>query len=343
MNCNIVLQSSRRWGAGALAWLLVCGLAQAADDLPALQAEPQRTSVSGLSSGAFMSVQYGTAYSASVMGVGVVAGGPYNCAYVNFGGIMTCMSGSPSGQMSWLAAQGFSTLGQIDPVAGIAKQKVYVFTGTQDTVVKSAVVQATRDFYQSAAVPKADLAYVNNLPAGHAFIAPTFGNVCATNATPYIDQCAQKSTVYDQPEAILQHIYGSLQPAVANLSSTVRPFDQRAFASADTGLDSVGYYYVPTSCAANSSACAVHVVFHGCQQGAAVVGSDVYSKVGYNPWADSNRVIVLYPQILASQMSPQNPEGCWDWWGYSGANFQVKSGPQMMAVKAMVDRLTTAP
>ena len=343
MNCNIVLQASRRWRAGALAGLLACGLAHAADDLPALHAKPQSTSVSGLSSGAFMSVQYGTAYSASVMGVGVVAGGPYNCAYVNSGGIMACMSGSPSGQMSWLAAEGFATLGQIDPVAGIAKQKVYVFSGTQDAVVKPPVVQATRDFYQAAAVPKADLAYVNALPAGHAFIATTFGNVCATNATPYIDQCAQKGKAYDQPLAILQHIYGPLQPAVASLSSTVRPFDQRAFASADTGLDSVGFYYVPISCATNSSACAVHVVFHGCQQGAAVVGSDVYSKVGYNQWADSNQTIVLYPQILASQMSPQNPQGCWDWWGYSGANFQVKSGPQMMAVKAMVDRLTTTP
>ncbi len=146
---------------------------------------------------------------------------------------------------------------------------------------------------------------------------------------------ARKSKTYDQPRAILKHIYGPLQPAVASLSATVRPFDQRAFASADTGLDSVGYYYLPTSCAANSSACAVHVVFHGCQQGAAVVGSDVYSKVGYNQWADSNHIIVLYPQILASKIAPMNPEGCWDWWGYSGPNFQVKSGPQMSAVKAM--------
>jgi poly(3-hydroxybutyrate) depolymerase len=259
------------------------------------------------------------------------------------GGIMTCMSGGPSGQMSWLAAQGFATLGQIDPVAGVAAQKVYVYSGTKDSVVKPTVVQATRDYYQAAGVAKANLAYVNTVPSGHAFIAPTFGNICATNAAPYIDQCMPKgsSANYDQPKAILQHIYGTLKPAAASLSSTVRPFDQRAFASADTGLDSVGYYYVPKTCATDSSACSVHVVFHGCKQGAAVVGSDVYSKVGYNQWADSNHVIVVYPQILASQMSPMNPDGCWDWWGYSGTNFQVKSGPQMSAVKAMVDRLTS--
>jgi|SRR5450830_732556 len=343
MNCKLTLKSGRRWGAGALALLLFAGLAQAADELPTLHAQAPRTSVSGLSSGAFMSVQYATAFSSSVMGVGVVAGGPYNCAYVNLGGIVTCMSGAPSGEMSWVAAQGFATLGQIDPVSDIAKQKVYVFSGTKDTVVKPVVVQATHDFYQSAGVPKAALAYVHTVPAGHAFVAPTFGNQCATNDTPYIDQCKQKGTAYDQPRAILQHIYGPLKPAVPSLSSTVRPFDQRAFAGADTGLDDVGFYYVPKTCQTNSSACSLHVVFHGCVQGASVVGSDVYSKVGYNQWADSNNIIVLYPQVLASKMVPMNPEGCWDWWGYSGLNFQVKAGPQMSAVKAMVDRLTTTP
>ena len=99
---------------------------------------------------------------------------------------------------------------------------------------------------------------------------------------------------------------------------------------------------MPQSCTVNATACAVHVVFHGCKQGARVVGSGVYSSVGYNKWADSNDVIVLYPQAVATQLLPFNPDGCWDWWGYSGFNFQVKSGVQLAAVKAMVDRLTLA-
>jgi poly(3-hydroxybutyrate) depolymerase len=55
-------------------------LAGAADALPALQADARRTTVSGLSSGGFMAVRYAVAFSASVQGVGVVAGGPYRCA-----------------------------------------------------------------------------------------------------------------------------------------------------------------------------------------------------------------------------------------------------------------------
>jgi len=52
-------------------------VAFAADPPPALGADPSRTSVSGLSSGAFMAVQYQVAFSGSVIGSGIVAGGPY--------------------------------------------------------------------------------------------------------------------------------------------------------------------------------------------------------------------------------------------------------------------------
>jgi poly(3-hydroxybutyrate) depolymerase len=332
-----------------LAILIGASLAQptayAADALPRLNADASRTSVSGLSSGAFMTVQYGVAFSSSVIGLGVVAGGPYNCAYVNVGGVETCMTGTPSGDMSWASAQAFASLGQIDPVAGLSRLKIYVFGGTKDQVVHLPVVQATRDFFRAAGVSSKNLAFIDKLPAGHAFIAPAFGNACGASAPPYIDHCPIRKGVaqaYDQPFAILSQIYGSLKPFASTLSATVQPFDQREFAGASSSLDSAGFVYIPKECAADASLCAVHVVFHGCEQGAQSVGSDVYASVGYNRWADSNRLIVLYPQAVASETNPVNPDGCWDWWGYTGLDFQLRSGLQMAAIKAMVDRLTTA-
>jgi hypothetical protein len=196
------------------------------------------------------------------------------------------MSGVPSGDLSWMAAQGFASLGQIDPVAGLSKLKVYVFAGTKDQVVHPPVVVATRDFFHAAGVPSKNIAYVHKLPAGHAFIAPSFGNACATNGTPYIDRCTVNGKTYDQPMAILQHVYGTLNSPATTLSSVVRLFDQRDFANAATSLDSVGFVYIPKDCATDASGCAVHVVFHGCEQGAQSVGSDVYASAGYNRWAD---------------------------------------------------------
>jgi hypothetical protein len=57
---------------------------------------------------------------------------------------------------------------------------------------------------------------------------------------------------------------------------------------------------------------------------------------GLNEWADTNNLLVLYPQAIAS---PANPYGCWDWWGYLSTDYASKSGPQMAAIDAMVQRL----
>ena len=333
---------------------LVCGLnvallpnaalAAPAAPLPALGADPSKISVSGLSSGAFMAVQYDVAFSASTIGAGIVAGGPYNCVFVNAGGIGSCMQATPaapSAMASVAAAEGFAALGEIDPTSSIKSQKIYLFSGTNDTVVKQAVMDTVDSFYRDAGVPASRIKYVKDFPAGHAFIAPSFGNLCDTNANPYVNQCGANGTEYDQPGAILSQIYGPLQPQSATLSAQPVAFDQREFASALSGMADTGYVYIPASCANGSGAkCAVHVVFHGCLQSAEKVGDDVYGKLGYNNWADSNHIIVLYPQVNASTV-PFNPQGCWDWFGYTGLDFQTQGGVQMTAIHEMVQRLTS--
>ena len=47
-------------------------------------------------------------------------------------------------------------------------------------------------------------------------------------------------------------------------------------------------------------------------------------QAGYNEWADTNGIVVLYPQLDPTEIL-DNPEGCWDWWGYTGLNFQIQS------------------
>ena len=67
-----------------------------------------------------------------------------------------------------------------------------------------------------------------------------------------------------------------------------------------------------------------------------------------NRWADVYRLIVLYPQTISRNgwgrdlTFAMNPKGCWDWWGYTGADYHTKAGPQIRAVKAMVDRIGEA-
>ncbi len=319
-----------------------------APSLPRLQADPSQTTVSGLSSGGFMAVQFATAFSARVRGVAVVAGGPYDCAVAEFGIIERCMTGRPSGQRAWDLALGWAAAGQIDPVANIARQRIYLFSGTHDTTVLPRVVDATHEFYRAAGVPDGSIAYLRDVPAGHAFLSATFGAACGASTSPYVERCDVQGQAYDQPRAILEHLLGALAPPAAALSTGVRPFDQREFAPATSSLAATGQVYVPAAChGATARTCRVHIVFHGCRQGAENVGDAVFAKLGFNRWADTNRVVVLYPQVAASEGPlPYNPRGCWDWWGsyglltYTGPAFPIRSGAQMAAVKAMVDRLT---
>jgi type 1 fimbria pilin len=216
-----------------------------------------------------------------------------------------------------------------------------VFSGTRDTVVYQQAVDATVSFFKQAGVPDANLLYVNDLPAGHALITPSFGNDCPANASPYISHCTLHKQSYDQPGALLQYIYGPLNPPAKKPTGQIIPFNQREFAGAATGMADEAFAYVPQSCT-QGARCRIHVAFHGCKQSANVVGNDFYQKTSYNNWADTNNIIVLYPQVNASTI-PYNPQGCWDWYGYTGANYALKSGSQLVAVSAMISRLTSKP
>jgi len=326
--------------AGAL------GAAAAPVPLPAYGAAAGKTTVSGLSAGAFMAVQLQVAYSASIAGAGIVAGGPYYCAIGNayFSGI--CMGQvaifppSPSVMVGY--ARAFAASGAIDPLTHLAARPIYVFSGTEDSVVRPPAVAATVEFFKRLGVGAARLSDVHDLPAGHALIAPGAGNACGANATPYISHCSVGGKEYDQAGAILQHLYGRLQPRVATPTGKVVEFAQRPFAAASTGMAETGFVYVPAACTVANAHCRVHIALHGCLQSAQSVGDRFVTGAGYNAWADNNRLLVLYPQVDTSS-TPDNAYGCWDWWGYTGSNYAHKSAPQMKAIMAMARRLAQAP
>lgn len=329
--------------AGFVLTSLVAAQAIAAEpSLAAYGADPQQTSVSGLSSGAFMAVQLQVAYSGSIIGAGVVAGGPYYCAANKLFYAGICMGQvpfmPPNANLMVNAAKDFAKKNLIDPLGNLSQRRVYVFSGTDDNIVRQPAVNATVSFFQQVGVKPDRLQYVNKMPAGHAVITPSYGNDCAANANPYISHCTIDNNGYDQAEAILEHIYGPLQPRVATPAGQIVSFNQRSYASAATGMADTGYLYVPPGCSATGANCKVHVAIHGCKQSAESVGDQFYTDTGYNNWADNNKLLVLYPQVNKSN-TPFNPEGCWDWWGYTGSNYAYKSGSQMKAIKAMLTQL----
>ena len=345
------------------------GWASAAEPLGRFSADPGQVSVSGISSGAFMANQLHIAHSAGIIGAGIIAGGLYGCAVdsVTRAGVFAlaglavgpCMSvptllrpvGFYAQVVTELAAQGW-----IDPPGNLARSRVYMFTGQADQVVNSKTVQLGASLYRTLGVPESQIVFRDqNLAApgaGHSWVTNDFGKPCNANASPFINNC-----MYDQAEDVLSTIYGPLQPPERGpLSGRIVPFDQTEFvpghAAEANGMWDTGYLYIPKACEAVAAPpCRLHVALHGCLQSAEVLGSEFYTKVGLNEWADTNRIIVLYPQAHAttvSELSSQdflslfntNLQGCWNWWGYgSDPQFLTKQGVQIGAIWSMVLRV----
>lgn len=77
------------------------------------------------------------------------------------------------------------------------------------------------------------------------------------------------------------------------------------------------------------------------------IGNRWVTDAGINEWADTNELVVVYLDTIASSASgPTNPNACFDWWGYSnqyGPNYALRSGLQMSVLYAMVQRVTGRP
>jgi poly(3-hydroxybutyrate) depolymerase len=317
----------RRLGAAAL----LIGCAVQAAPLPSLVIEPGQTTVSGLSSGGYMAVQLHVAYSATfAKGAGVVAGGPFYCAE---GSVLNatgrCMKRTTAIPVASLVntTKSWAASGLVDPVANLANSKVYLFSGSADSTVVPAVMNDLLAYYQGF-VPSSNIVYRSDVPAGHAMVTDDQGGACGSTASPYVNDCD-----VDLAGALLAHLYGPLNPRNAGtLGGSFTEYDQTTFVSGH-GMAATGWVYVPAACT-GSTPCRLHVALHGCKQNTASVGQAWVRTTGYNRWADTNRIVVLYPQT-----SNAATNGCWDWWGYDSANYAKKSGPQMAAVKAMVDRV----
>lgn len=318
----------------ALACALFAGLVRVphAAALPQLSIDRAQTTVSGLSSGGYMATQLHVAWSSVFgRGVGVVAAGPYYCAQ-GLAGLATtrCLTRDSAPPVDALLAtvRAWATAAWVDPLANLRHSRIYLFAGARDSVVVPALVADLKRFY-AALVPEAQIVHRVDVPAEHGMPTDDFGNACGHRGMPFVNDCD-----VDVAGELLRHLYGTLAPRNDGaLQGAWIEFDQRDYIADGLGMGERGWVFVPRDCAAGAN-CRLHVALHGCGQNADDLGDTYRLRTGYNRWADSNRIVVLYPQTGAPAL-----HSCWDWWGYTGADYARKPAPQMGAIVAMVERL----
>jgi hypothetical protein len=302
-----------------------------------MSADATSFTVSGVSSGGNMAVQLHIAHSSRVAGIGAIAAGPYYCAQGSLWTALNhCMAPSTSSRLPrWEVlkseADRFARDQLVDPTTNLARTRVWLFSGTRDRTVTSEVVAVLERFYASYGTKPL---FVNSQPAGHAMVTELAGLACSESEPPFINDCD-----YDAAGELLRHLLVGVSDPAPSASGRLVRFDQNAYAGNAHAISmaDVGYVYIPRRC--DEEACRVHVVFHGCRQSAETIGERFVRDAGYNRWADTNQLIVLYPQAVARYWWIYNPRGCWDWWGYTGSRYATKEAPQIRAVLAMVERL----
>jgi poly(3-hydroxybutyrate) depolymerase len=284
----------------------------------------------GVSSGGAMATQFHYAHSANVKYEAQIAGAPYYCSQDSLVTAENCQLGIFSENLQRLESQAvnFGNEGLIDPTSDLAGSKGYFYSGTHDDVVAKASVQNS----------EAELQYfggttIDNYttPSGHGWISPNGPVTCALTESPFINNCG-----IDPEQAFLSYFYGTLNAKATTATGSLIEFNQNTYApggnAAAYNLDPTGYVFVPNSCA-GGAACNLIVVFTGCLGSTESIGTQLMTDGNVDNWADTNNMVVLYPQLGTLYGS------CWDFYGYTGSHFAFKSGPQIQTVWNMVEAL----
>ncbi|WP_169814739.1 extracellular catalytic domain type 2 short-chain-length polyhydroxyalkanoate depolymerase [Nocardia crassostreae] len=301
--------------------------------------------VSGISSGGYMANQLHVAYSGTFSGAGIFSAGPYRCAGDFDYAVRAqtgCMQNGARKTPAELAAETrtLATSGKVDAPANLSGDPVYLYHGTSDQTVLEPVNNDLATYYSEFG---ANVTYDKSGPAGHAWVSPIGPVACASTASPFVNDCDS-----DPVGDMLGKLTGGVAAPAATLGGKLVQFDQNAYAPGGNAnaisMDAKAFAYVPQSCT-DGATCTLMVALHGCKQGFSYQGfGDAFMKYAYlNEYADTNAMIVLYPQAIPlSTASTTNPNGCWNWWGYGGdAAYAWHGGKQMESIMSMVAELTS--
>jgi poly(3-hydroxybutyrate) depolymerase len=276
---------------------IIASTASAQVNLGSFNVNPNTVTVAGVSSGGFMAVQLQVAYSKSIFGTAVFAGGTYFCAQYDLADWVTACTTGFGVPVASLASftNSESAAGQIDPVSNIGGKPIYMFSALLDTTVQQLAMNDLQTYYQSF-TDNSYITYNNSTEAEHSWVTPDGVNPCFTLAAPFINNCG-----IDPEETFLTMFYGTLNPRHSGtLEGNFIQFNQNQFCPnnncASIDMDSAAWLFVPQSCA-QQQACRLVIALHGCLQNQQTIGTTFIQKSGINEWADGNNIIVLFRKL----------------------------------------------
>ena len=334
---QIVLRKTSKMMLSLVSTMALLGAGSAkVIELTSLNIDSDSVTVGGLSAGGFMAVQMHVAYSDTIHGSAIFAGGPFFCAMDNLMiAEQYCMYDFAGNEPKLDAIIQYTDAkvktGDIDDTENLKDDKVYMFSGKKDTTVSPKTMHSLEDYYNHYGLTEISSEF--ELNAAHCLPTLDFGEKCDIAMSPYIGKCD-----YDGAGLAFKQLYGDLVEGEV-VNSNLYEFNQKPFYTGNaTSLDTTGYIYIPSACEDGSVACKLHMNFHGCKQGQDFIRDEYAIDTGFNGWAEANNIVVVYPYAVKN-LAEGNGNGCFDWWGYTDENYALKSGVQMAFAKSIIDTL----
>eukprot|EP01065_Artemidia_motanka_P030738 TRINITY_DN36822_c0_g1_i1.p1 TRINITY_DN36822_c0_g1~~TRINITY_DN36822_c0_g1_i1.p1 ORF type:complete len:371 (+),score=66.21 TRINITY_DN36822_c0_g1_i1:167-1114(+) len=287
------------------------------------------------------------AYSKSAAGVGVVAGAPYGCNIVYSQDQSAC--GDIKNPGAWTKflpevnsyTRDKAAKGLIDPVDHVKGKPAYIFSGTQDGVVKQVVMKAVGSQLEDFG---AKVTSEFSIGSGHSWVVDNFVCWWPSWWPQWAKWCGSAMTSnhnYDTAGNMFRAVLPDRtlkQRQKVDSARNLFLVPQSKYAPAGTpaasfGLDETALMYIPDGCQNEASNCALHVHYHGCACSKSFMGLMQPRHMGIAEWAEPNGIMVLYPQMVSWA---NDSSGCWDWDYETGASFDSHNGLQLHTVIEMI-------
>jgi hypothetical protein len=301
--------------------------------------DASEVSISGISSGAAMAVQYAVGHSSSITGVGSIAGPPWGCADGSASqAINTCMCARQDPGNKIASARQLAATGKIDSLSASSKPlrlgRSYVFQSPADATVVEKAGKASAAFLSAFIGSSPEIDFGNAADgsdkAGHGIIAPDSHNESCQfdgHETTYVRTCGAEDNAGKLFHALYDNQNLPFDPSqrVSNIAeSEVWQFDQKHLidgAKPGTAVapDTIwGFWWFVWTFSSERRknfdmaekgyiyvppSC--RVSGSSCRVHVALHGckqdvKDFANKAGYNNWAEHYKVIVVYPAIQPS-------------------------------------------
>ena len=149
-------------------------------------------SVSGLSSGAYMALQFHLAHSEKVVGSGLIAAGPYFCAQGSIGTALQDCVANPDANINLKVMSDTIVQYQKDGKLAAPKynqnDKVWLLHGTLDTRIIRPVAEKLAEQVSTIFGPS-NTRYISDKAFSHVMPTLNSGTDCTESSSPFIGNC----------------------------------------------------------------------------------------------------------------------------------------------------------